>query len=142
MAPSRTAPAAVGKLTKAAAGALATASAKLAGQDPAVGESSTPDVVPPAALPKARVTPLVRAYRRAEKRVDAAKEALDEAKAAIVEAMGAADVLQVEETGRPVAEFKTVESLRFNQTRFRSEHPTEASEYMEPQSARRFRVLT
>lgn len=142
MAPSRTAPA-VGKLAKVASGALAAAGAKLTGDTPTVGESATVTApVPPAQVSKARATVLQRAYRRAEKRVDAAKEALDAAKADIVEAMGAADVLQVTETGKPVAELKSVESLIFDQARFRTEHPTEASEYMKPRVQRRFRLLT
>jgi len=140
MAPSRTAPA-VGRLAKAASGALAAAGVKLAGEDSAPSADTAVATVAPASIPRARATVLVRAYRRAEKRVDAAKEALDTAKAAIVEEMGAADVLQVAETGRPVAEIKTDQSLVFDQTRFRTEHPDVAAGYMKPQPRRRFRVL-
>ena len=127
MAATRTAPAAVGKLAKAASNALASAGAKLTGDEPAAATDTVAEVVevvPPTVVPKAQATVLLRAYRKAEKRAGAAKDALDAAKAAIVEAMGPADVLQVAETGKTVAEIKTVESLVFEQTRYRAEHAT------------------
>jgi hypothetical protein len=129
-----------GKLAQAASAALAQASAKLAG-DTTPG-TLTP--LPPASaeIPKTRADALRKKYRSAERRVDSAREALDAAKADILAEMGAAEVLQVAETGKPFAEHKTVVSLTFDQTRFRSEHPDEAASYMKERLTRRFRVLT
>lgn len=132
---SRSAP--VSKLAGVASASLARASARLAGDAAAPTAPSTE----PALVPKTRADALRKAYTRAERRVDAAKEALASAKNDILEAMGAAEVLQVAETGRPLAELKTVTSLTFDQTRFRSENPELAAGYMKEQSSRRFRVL-
>lgn len=129
----------VSKLAGAASAALAQASARLAG-DPAA--ATTPEEpAEPAIVPKVRADELRKAYRRAERRVDAAKEALAAAKAEIIAEMGAAQLLQVAETGHPFAELKTFTSLTFDQTRFRSEYPDLAAGYMKPQSSRRFRLL-
>ena len=123
----------VRKIAQAASAALD----KLAGA-PAAAEPDSSSAPPPATVSTARANELRKVYRRAERRVDTAKEALAEAKAAIVAEMGPADVLQEAETGRPVAEIKTVSSLVFDQTRFRSEHPEQAAGYMKPQTSRRF----
>lgn len=128
----------VSKLAGAASAALAHASARLAGDTTTTATGPTSE---PALVPKTRADALRRAYRRAEKRVDAAKEALAAAKSDIVAEMGAAEVLQVAETGQPLAELKAVTSLTFDQTRFRSEHPDMAAGYMKEQVSRRFRVL-
>ena len=132
-------------LAAAASGALATVSAKLAGEP-------EPNVVAPlvtasageryAAVPKAEADLLRRAYRAAERRAEKARQALDAAKADILARMGGHDVLVVAETGKPLAEHKPVESLIFDQVRFRAEHPDESAGYMKPRVQRRFRVLT
>lgn len=125
----------VSKLASAASAALAQASARLAG-DPAPAPAGEP-----ATVPKARADALLKSYTRAERRVDAAKEALAAAKAEILAEMGAAEVLQVAETGKPLAEQKVVISLTFDSTRFRSENPEQATAYMKEQVSRRFRML-
>lgn len=140
MAQSRTAPA-VGKLARAASSVLATAGAKLTGGEPAPQPDVAPEL-PVNEVSRAEAAVLLKAYRRAERRSAAAKEALDAAKAAILAIMGAGEVLQIAETGKPFAEHRTITSLQFDQTRFRSEHPTQAAEYMRPRTQRRFRVLT
>lgn len=133
-----------GKLAQAASTALA----KLAGEpQPNVVQELEPagpaaEVVPPAQITRARAAELRKAWRKAEQRAEDAREALDAAKAAILAEMGAADVLQVIETGKAFAEHKAVTSLRFDQTTFRAEHPDQAAGYMKPQTSRRFRVLT
>lgn len=126
-----------GKLAQAASAALAQASAKLA----PVITSEAADEVPPAELPKSRADALRKKYRSAERRVDTAKEALATAKAEIVAEMGAAEVLQIAETGRPFAELKTITSITFDATRFRTDNPDLAAGYMKPQSSRRFRLI-
>lgn len=131
-----------GKLAQAASAALAQASAKLAPpieREALVWEAA--DEVPPAEVPKARADALRKKYRSAERRVDTAKEALATAKAEILAEMGAAEVLQIAETGRPFAEFKTITSLTFDATRFRTDNPDLAAGYMKPQSSRRFRLI-
>lgn len=142
MATPRTAPA-VSKLAQAASTALAHASAKLAGEptEPNVVEEIAPDI-PVNEVSQAEADALRKAYRRAERRVETAREALEAAKADILAAMGAAEVLQVAETGKPFAEHKTVTSLVFDQTRYRAEHPEQAAGYMKPRTQRRFKVLT
>jgi hypothetical protein len=128
----------VRKLAGAASAVLAQASSKLAGEPAATSVVAAAD---PAVVPKARAMALREAYSRAERRVDEAKEALAAAKADILEEMGAAEVLAVAETGLPIAELKTVTSLAFDSTRFRSENPVQAAAYMKEQVSRRFRVL-
>lgn len=128
-----------GKIAHAASAALAQASAKLAGQP--TPDADTVPATEPATVPKAKADALRKKYRSAERRVDSAREALDEAKADILAAMGAADALNVAETGKPFAEHKTVASLTFDQTRYRAEHPEEAAGYMKERIQRRFRVL-
>ena len=130
------------RLAQAASTALAHASAKLAGEtQPNVVEDITPDV-PVNEVSKAEADALRKAYRRAERRVEAAREALESAKADILAVMGAAEVLQVAETGKPFAEHRTITSLVFDQIRFRTEHPDQAVAYMKPRTQRRFKVLT
>ncbi len=132
-----------GKLAQAASAAFAQATAKFA---PTIErgvaiERETAEELPPAEVPKSRADALRKKYRSAERRVDTAKEALATAKADIVAEMGAAEVLRITETGRPFAELKTITSLTFDTTRFRSENPEQAAGYMKPQSSRRFRLI-
>jgi len=136
MAPSRTAPA-VGRLAKAASGALAAAGAKLA------GEHGPELIVPPAAV-AVTPPPQVSAARADELRSAylSAKDALDAAKGKIQAEMGLSDVLLIAETGELLAENPATESSVFDKTRFRAEHPeVPLDDYMKPRTQRRFRVL-
>lgn len=133
----------VSKVAEVASAALAKASGKLAsgGVLPAGTGNDLVEEPPAAVIPKARADALRKSYQRAEKRVDAAQEALKAAKTDILAAMGASTVLQVAETGKPLAEHKTVTALTFDQTRFRKEHPDQAAGYMRERTQTRFRLL-
>lgn len=132
----------VSKVAGVASAALAKASGKLAGGGALPAEAVALVEEPPAAvIPKTRADALRKSYQRAEKRVDAAQEALKAAKGDILAAMGPSTVLQVAETGKPLAEHKTVTALTFDQTRFRKEHPDQAAGYMKERVQSRFRLL-
>jgi acyl-CoA reductase-like NAD-dependent aldehyde dehydrogenase len=137
MATSRTA-----QLASAASGVLAKLAGDQAPNTVAEAPASETTTVATAEVPKATAELLRRAYRKAERRKQDASEALEAAKADIIAAMGPAEVLAVAETGKVIAEHKTVNSLIFDQTRFRSEHPDQVAGYMRSQTSRRFRMVT
>lgn len=91
--------------------------------------------------PKADVAPLVRAYKRAEKRAAAAKESLESAKAAILEAMGGAELLKIAETQQPVAEHREVQAMVLDTTKLKREQPEVAAQYQRTRVQHRFSVL-
>lgn len=92
-------------------------------------------------LPKADVVPLVRAYKRAEKRVAAAKEAQEAAKAALLDMMGGADVLAIAETHQAVAEHREVQAFVLDGTKLKAERPRIAAQYQRLRIQRPFKVL-
>ncbi|WP_158548795.1 hypothetical protein [Blastococcus sp. TF02A-26] len=92
-------------------------------------------------LPRADVGPLVRAYKRAEKRVAAAKEAQEAAKAALLDVMGGAEVLAIAETHQAVAEHREVRSMVLDPTRLKAERPRIAAAYQKLRIQRPFKVL-
>jgi hypothetical protein len=96
---------------------------------------------PTAELPRAEVDPLLRAYKRAEKRAAAAKEALEAAKAGLLDAMAGAEVLVVAETQRAVAEHREVTAYVLDGTRLKAEQPQVAAQYQRPRVQRPFKVL-
>lgn len=92
-------------------------------------------------LPKADVDPLIKAYKRAEKRAAGAKEALESAKEALLTQMAGADVLKVAETQQPVVEHREVHSLVLDTVRLKREQPQVAADYQKPRVQRPFKVL-
>jgi TRAP-type C4-dicarboxylate transport system substrate-binding protein len=92
-------------------------------------------------LPKTETDALLKAYKKAEARFKAAKEALEARKTEIINAMAGAEILVVAETKQQLVEHRVVEGIVLDTTKLKKEHPQLAAEYQKTRIQRPFRVL-
>lgn len=91
--------------------------------------------------PKATVTPLLKEWRAAKKKLDEKKAALEDIERKIKDLMDGAEVLVIEETQQHVVESRVTVGQVFDTTRFKKENPTEAAKWLRDRYSRNFRVL-
>jgi hypothetical protein len=92
-------------------------------------------------VPKSDVDTLIAQYRAADMMMDAAKAQLDAAKQAIIDKMGQAETLRVEETGQHVVDYRVVYAMVTDTAKLKKEQPEIAAKYQKERISRPFKVL-
>lgn len=92
-------------------------------------------------LPATQTKALLKAWHDAKADADKAKEKLEEAKQAILDAMEAHEVLVNEETGQMLVESRVSVAMVLDSAKLRKEEPELALKYQRERRSRSFRVL-
>lgn len=92
-------------------------------------------------VPKVVADALLAQYHEADDAFKAAKKVLDSAKQSIINTMGKAEVLVVDETRQEVVTHRVVRSMIVDTARFRKERPQLAAEYQKERVSRPLDVL-
>lgn len=92
-------------------------------------------------LPATLTKPMLKRWHDAKAAYDKAKEELEAAKQAILEAMAYHEVLQSEETGQLLVESRVNEAMVLDTAKLKKAHPEIAAQFQRPRRSRSFRVL-
>jgi predicted phage-related endonuclease len=92
-------------------------------------------------VPKVVADALLAQYHAKDEAFKAAKKELETAKQSIINAMGKAEVLVVDETGQEVVTHRVVRSMIVDTARLRKEQPQIAAEYQKERVSRPLDVL-